>query len=218
MEKEIRQISTPATIETREDGKGSIVGYPIVYDMDSEDMGFVERIAPGAAKKALARSDIRGLKNHDPSLIFARQGVNLELIDDEKGLRYVATPINTRNFKDIADEVASGLLTGQSFGFTVLSDEWRDLETDHPKRTITEIGEIFDVGPVTYPAYQDTSVALRSLDAAKSQGAAKIEERESLNPSITDGSDPLPDPSIIPAPEEELEEFENRINKLLKRY
>lgn len=167
-EKEIRQINTSAKVEVREDGTmGSIYGYPIVYNKDSEDMGFIERIAPGAAKKALERSDIRGLKNHDPSLIFGRQGVNLTFTEDKNGLRYDATPLDTRNYREIAEEVRTGLLTGQSFGFTVLADEWTDLDTDHPKRTITEIGELFDVGPVTYPAYQDTTVALRSLDAAK---------------------------------------------------
>jgi len=59
MKKEIRQINTPAKVETREDGTASIVGYPIVYNKNSEDMGFIERIAPGAAKKALKRSDVK---------------------------------------------------------------------------------------------------------------------------------------------------------------
>jgi len=64
MEKEIRQINIAAKVEKRADGSiGSIVGYPIVYNRDSEDMGFIERVAPGAAKKALGRSDIRGLKS-----------------------------------------------------------------------------------------------------------------------------------------------------------
>lgn len=167
-EKEVRSIMVPAKVEMREDGTaGAIYGYPIVYNKDSEDMGFVERIAPGAAKKALKRSDIRALKNHDPSLIFGRQGVNLKFSEDKKGLRYEATPINTRTYNEVAEEVRLGLLTGQSFGFTILSDKWDGLDTDTPTRTITEIGQIFDVGPVTYPAYQDTSVALRSLEEAK---------------------------------------------------
>jgi HK97 family phage prohead protease len=165
MEKEVRQINIPVKVEKR----GTIVGYPIVYSRDSEDMGFIEQIAPGAAKNALERSDIRALKNHDPSLIYGRQGVNLTFSEDKNGLRYEATPIDTRNFKDVAEEINAGLLTGQSFGFTVLSDEWTDLETDHPRRTITEIGEIYDVGVVTYPAYPDTTVALRALDAARAE-------------------------------------------------
>ena len=166
--KEIRQINTPAKVEFREDGSiGTIHGYAIVYNSDSEDMGFIERVKPGAAKNALERSDIRGLKNHDPNLIFARQGVNLELKEDKNGLSYEATPIDTRNFKETAAEVKAGLLTGQSFGFTILADEWKDLDTDNPQRTITEIGEIFDVGPVTYPAYPDTDVGVRVLQEAR---------------------------------------------------
>ena len=167
-DKETRSITTPARVELR-DGRRVISGYPIVYNKDSEDMGFIERIAPGAAKKALSRSDIRGLKNHDISLIFGRQGVNLEFKEDKDGLYYEATEIDTRTFKEVAEEVRLGLLTGQSFGFTILSDEWKGLDTDKPTRTITEIGQIYDVGPVTYPAYQDTSVALRSLEQAKAE-------------------------------------------------
>jgi len=162
------------------DGKlKSIVGYPIVYNKDSENMGFIERVAPGAAKKALKTSDIRGLKNHNPDLIFARTGKNLKLFEDEKGVRYEATPINTRNFREIAEEIDAGLLTGQSFSFTITADEWKDLKSDTPRRTITEFGEIFDVGPVTYPAYPDTSVALRSLEMARSE----------LPPSDSDNDD-----------------------------
>ena len=172
MEKETRSITTPARVEVR-DGRRVISGYPIVYNSDSEDMGFIERIAPGAAKNALKRSDIRGLKNHDISLIFGRQGVNLEFKEDKDGLYYEATEIDTRTFKEVAEEVRLGLLTGQSFGFTILSDEWKGLDTDKPTRTITEIGQIFDVGPVTYPAYQDTSVALRSLEQAKAKAEDK---------------------------------------------
>ncbi len=166
--KEIRNMNIPVKVEKREDGTvKSIIGYPIVYNKDSEDMGFIERIAQGAAKKALERSDIRGLKNHDPSLIFARSGINLTFKDTKEGLYYEATPIDTQNYREISKEIEAGLLTGQSFGFTIKSDEWRDLDTDKPVRTITEIEQIFDVGPVTYPAYTDTSVALRSLEKAK---------------------------------------------------
>ena len=228
MEKEIRQINVPAKIEKRADGGiGSIVGYPIVYNKDSEDMGYIERIAPGAAKKALKRSDIRGLKNHDPSLIFARQGVNLTFKEDKDGLSYVATPIDTQNYRETAKEVEAGLLTGQSFGFTILADEWKDLDTDKPKRTITEIGQIFDVGPVTYPAYPDTNIGLRTLEEARKaakdtipkekitikindesfdftgesrfdDAAEKIKEIRSLaNPTINTNDNADPDPTII---------------------
>jgi len=177
-EKEIRSITIPAKVELREDGEPqSISGYAIVYNKDSGDMGFVERVAPGAATEALKRSDIYGFKNHNPDIIFGRQGVNMTLKEDKGGVAYVATPIDTRGFKDTADEIRAGLLTGQSFGFTILSDEWSDLDKPTPKRTITEIGEIFDVGPVAFPAYPDTTVALRSLEKAK----AAVEEKPAFS-------------------------------------
>ena len=168
-QKETRTLKSPVIVKRDGEGKvKKIVGYPIVYNKASEDMGFTEYIAPGAATEALKSSDIRGLKNHNPDLIFARKGVNLELVEDKDGVRYEATPINTRNFEDVAAEVEAGLLTGQSFGFKIEDDEWKDLDTDHPTRTITKLSKIFDVGPVTYPAYTDTTVALRSLEAARS--------------------------------------------------
>ena len=168
--KELRSITTPAQVEKRQNGSvGKIFGYAAVFNSDSEDMGFIERIAPGAFKSALRRSDVRALKNHNPDLIFGRKGRNLKLKEDDKGLYYEASPVDTRVYRDTAEEIASGLLTGQSFSFTIESEDWSDLDKDRPKRTITKVREIFDVGPVTYPAYMDTTVALRSLEAAREQ-------------------------------------------------
>ena len=175
---EIRNLKTPVKVEKREDGSiKSIVGYPIVYNKDSEDMGFIERIAPGAATNALKKSDIRGLKNHDASLIFARTGVNLTLTEDKDGVKMEATPVDTHNFRETAKEVDLGLLDGQSFAFRIKGDEWKGLDTDNPIRTITEFEAILDVGPVTYPAYPDTSVGLRTLDKARAEAKETISEK-----------------------------------------
>ena len=167
--RERRTIGTPVKVTRNDDGTiGSIYGYPIVYNKWSEDLGgFIERILPGAATKALKGSDVRGLKNHDASLIFAREGINLKIIEDKTGVRYEATPVDTHNFREIAKEVDLGLLTGQSFGFRVNGDHWNDLDKDIAKRDISELEIIYDFGPVTYPAYPDTSVALRSLTDIK---------------------------------------------------
>ena len=200
MEKETRALKIPAKIERN----GSIQGYAIVYNKDSEDMGFIERIAPGAAKKALERSDIRGLKNHDPNLIFARQGVNLEFKEDKNGLSYEDTPIDTDNYKNISREIELGLLTGQSFGFTIKEDKWEGLDSDNPVRTITEIDQIYDVGPVVYPAYQDTTVALRSLEKAKTACPTTTADEEPGETSPTTADD--------------LKEFNEKVDKILKKH
>ena len=248
MKKEIRTIKTAVKVEKREDGSiKSIVGYPIVYNSDSEDMGFIERIAPGAATKALLKSDVRGLKNHDASLIFARTGVNLTLKEDKDGVMMQATPVDTHNFRETAKEVDLGLLDGQSFAFTIKADEWKGLDTDKPTRTITEFDSIFDVGPVTYPAYPDTSVGLRTLEEARAaakdtipkekitikindesfdftgesrfdDAAEKIKEIRSLaNPTIPTDDDADPDPTIIKG-EAGNDDTMEKINDLIERY
>ena len=164
MEKEIRVIDLKLDVEKREDGTAKIAGYAALFNKDSEDMGFIERIRPGAFKKALKKSDVRALFNHDPNLIIGRTGVNLNLKEDNNGLWMELSPIATDTYRMVAENIASGLVTQQSFGFTVAEDEW---DKDYRTRTINEIEELFDVSAVTYPAYPDTSVALRSRDRAQ---------------------------------------------------
>ena len=166
MKKETRVLASSLKVEKREDGMAKISGYAAVFNKDSEDMGFIERIRPGAFKKALKKSDVRALFNHDPSLIIGRSGVNLELKEDKKGLWMEVSPIPTETYRMVAENIASGLVSQQSFGFTVADDEW---DKDYRTRTINEIDELFDVSPVTYPAYPDTDVALRSRDKAKTE-------------------------------------------------
>ena len=163
MDKEYRV--SDVSVEKRDDGIGAITGYAAVFNKDSEDMGFIERIAPGAFKKAIKNSDVRALKNHDPNWIIGRSGVNLELKEDKQGLFMRVTRPNpmTETWRSVAQDIEAGLITQQSFGFTVAKEEWDD---KFQRRTILEVDRLYDVSPVTYPAYPDTSVAMRSREKA----------------------------------------------------
>lgn len=172
IEKETRVMGidqTGLTVERREDGTVRICGYAAVFNKDSEDLGFIERIEPGAFKKALKKSDVRALFNHDANLIIGRTGVNLRLKEDDKGLYMEVDPIDTATYRMVAENIRAGLVTQQSFAFTVAAQEW---DGDYTLRTIKEVDQIFDVSPVTYPAYPDTSVALRCRDELKEQRGA----------------------------------------------
>lgn len=158
--------------ELRISGDGDdpkISGYAAVFNADSEDMGFIERIKPGAFKGALKSSDVRALINHDPNLIVGRTGVNLKLTEDKTGLHMELTPPSTDSlrYNQLMSDIRSGLINQQSFGFTIEKDSWKDLDKDLPVRTIEKVARLYDVSPVTYPAYPDTSVAVRSLEAAQ---------------------------------------------------
>lgn len=174
--KEVRffQIET-LKVEKRADGLGPVItGYAAVFNKMSEDLGgFRENIKPGAFKKALPRSDVRGLFNHDSNYVLGRQSNGtLSLKEDKNGLWMEIQPPDTQIIRDLVlAPIKRGDIKEQSFGFIVKKDEWDNIDgekKDKPiTRTIIEIDELFDVSPVTFPAYPDTSVALRSMEKAK---------------------------------------------------
>ncbi|MFZ5829129.1 MAG: HK97 family phage prohead protease [Planctomycetota bacterium] len=165
---ERRYYQSGAEIEVREEGRRVLVGYAAVFYRQDEPgtqyalwEGVVERIAPGAFARAIReRQDVRGLFNHDPSLILGRTTAGtLRLSEDARGLRYEIDLAETHLAADLAASVERGDLSGSSFAFTIRS---RKIEEDAGTqvRTILDV-DLFDVGPVTYPAYEATSAALR---------------------------------------------------------
>lgn len=175
-----RRILNPDDVELRissEDGKPAhLVGYAARFNRDSEDLGgFIERIKPGAFTEALKGADIRALKNHDANLLLGRTTANtLGLAENSRGLKFDITMPDTTAGRDTAKEVERGDISGCSFSFQVKDEEW-DEKDGQLYRTIHSVARIGDVGPVTFPAYPDTSVAVRSLDAWKEQRAQKPE-------------------------------------------
>jgi len=189
----IRKETDPNTIERRyfpaselrviEDATPKIVGYAAVFNKRSENLGYgdwqvFETISPGAFKNSLKKSDARALFNHNPDYVLGRESAGtLKLKEDKEGLHMEVTPPDTQLGRDLLVSIKRGDITQQSFGFTIAQDSWReDKKEKIAYRTIEEIGNLYDVSPVTFPAYPDTSVALRSLENARVSG--KIEEIE----------------------------------------
>ncbi len=156
-------------VKRSEDDEPIIEGYAAVFNKNSEDMGFIERIAPGAFKKALKTSDVRGLFNHDSNIVLGRTSAGtMTLKEDKHGLFMSIQPPDTQLVRDmVLSPIERGDITQQSFGFTIQEEEWKDLDKDTPIRIIREVRELFDVSPVTFPAYPDTAVALRNLNSKK---------------------------------------------------
>lgn len=148
-------------LEDRAAENGKLRGYAAVFDSDSVDMGFVERIAPGAFKRTLKEgANVRMLWNHDSSLVLAsRDRSTITLREDAKGLYFEAEP--NPELRQYVSQVERGDVHQMSFGFRVVRDEIDQQDTDTPVRTLLDV-DLFEVSPVTFPAYQATSVALRS--------------------------------------------------------
>jgi len=139
-----------------------IVGYAAVFNSLSEEMfGFQEEIEPGTFLESIEQDDIRGLFNHDPNLILGRNtSSTLQLVEDEIGLRYDITLPDTQYARDLATSMDRGDVDRSSFGFRALEDEWRIDDGVHIRKLIK--ARLFDVSPVTFPAYPVTTAEIRS--------------------------------------------------------
>jgi hypothetical protein len=174
-----------AEIELRaDDAEPVVAGYAAVFHELSEDLGgFREVIMPGAFTDALKASDIRALFNHDPSQIVARtKNGTLRVWEDDKGLRYEFTPnMKTQAGRDLVELVKRGDVDQSSFAFSMDGgvEEWDD-SGEIPIRRIKKVARLYDVSPVTYPAYPATAVQVaRSVfDALEEMRARKRQEEE----------------------------------------
>lgn len=145
-----------------------ITGYGAVFNSLSENLGgFREIIKPGAFDDVLT-DDVRALINHDNNLVLGRTAANtLSIGVDNTGLKYSIDLPETSYAKDLRISIDRGDINQSSFGFTVESDDWQEDEEGRLIRTINKVGRLFDVSPVTYPAYPDTSAAVRSMEQYK---------------------------------------------------
>lgn len=170
---ERRYIESPLSfleIETngaKTEDENTIVGYAAKFNRDSQDFGgWIERIAPGFFDGLLDDSDTIAAFNHSMNLIFGRNKVNLTLSVDDVGLMYKVSMPDTTVGRDVRMLVKSGIITKSSFAFTVAEESFTkgDPSKGIPHvRTLMKGEKLYDVAPVTMPAYEDTSVAARSL-------------------------------------------------------
>lgn len=170
-------------VRAMEDGVNRLRGYALKWDQSYNMFGFSESISREALKDA-DMSDVRALLNHDSNIVLGRTtSGTLRLRSDEIGLAYEIDLPDTQAGRDLAISVKRGDITQSSWGFSLNSnedDDWTRSEAgDH--RTIKRVRRVWDVSPVTFPANPDTTVAKRSLEAAKSEWKAQQENEEKIN-------------------------------------
>jgi HK97 family phage prohead protease len=205
------------------DGPTTITGYAARFNSWSVDLGgFTEKIKPGAFDEALDRSDVRALKNHDPNLLLGRTSAEtLRLKTNTVGLQMEIDIPETTAGRDTAEEIRRKDITGCSFSFTTAEDDWKYNEDGTVQRTIVKVGELFDVGPVTFPAYPDTSVAARSLDAFRESQDRQTNER-GVSPDQPGVDCPLcdsPDPEYIDDDRQrQIGRAYRKLGRFLKRF
>ena len=142
-----------------------IVGYASVFNKLSVPMGFgFERVQKGAWAESIRKDDIRALWNHDSNIVLGRNRAKptptLKLQEDRRGLRVEITPPSSF---DQIESIERGDVSGMSIRFTVQEQKFKNL--DKPDETVRTIikGTLREVSPVTFPAFPDTTVAVRAI-------------------------------------------------------
>lgn len=197
--RERRFVSGTPEYRAVADSVGAFVGHPILYERDTEIydwwMGdtFTERIATGAASRSIGADDIRFLFNHDANYVLARRRGDerdtLTLSEDWQGVLAEASMPDTSFARDIATSMKRGDISGMSFAFEVLNEEWSNRPDGHWIRTITDL-RLYDVSVVTYPAYEETDASLRSISGlSPKEAASELRRRADMIEGI--GAEPV---------------------------
>ncbi|MBC3989339.1 HK97 family phage prohead protease [Streptomyces sp. AC563] len=165
------------------------IGNPLTW-------GFYEEIAPGAFTKTLAEGDARYLVDHDTRLVVSRVTAgSLRLAQDSVGLA-VDADLDTRlsYVGDLVVNLENKNITGMSFGFRTVKDDWETVSVQTSEgdmeaelRIIREV-QLYEVSAVTFPAYEGTDAALRSVGVALAArgDAGAFDRRAALRPELLD--------------------------------
>jgi HK97 family phage prohead protease len=164
--KETRVFESRFDTESRQ-----IIGHGSVFNTETELWpGTFEKVDPEFFSDVL-NDDVRALFNHDPNFILARtKSGTLKLSIDEQGLRYEIPEMpNTTTGNDLLESISRGDISQSSFSFITKEDKWEKREDGTKLRTLLKCEKLYDVSPVTYPAYATADVAKRSQEDFEKQ-------------------------------------------------
>lgn len=168
-----------ATLSADADSK-KLVGYVVQWNKESETLWgeYVERFAPNAFTDSLkSGKDVRALFEHDHTKLLGRTSSStLKLEEDSTGLRFELIPPDTQLGRDLLVSVERGDISGMSFGFRTIKNEW-DFSVEPNLRTVQQ-AELVEITVTSIPAYPDSSLEIlkRSQAVAKGQDSTNWQD------------------------------------------
>lgn len=215
MEKEIRQ---KGEVRASQD-KRTVEGYALLFNVPSSDLPWQETIERGALDGVLDKSDVMCLLNHNEDRgVLARWPMkegSLHLEVDDRGLLYRFEAPNTALGDELLENIRRGEINESSFAFQCSEDTWSNQDSDNIaewKRSITKIGQLYDVSPVYQAAYNKTSVYARNVEDKEKElfeirKKAKEEETKDIHEEPNEPNEPNEEPQ-----QSYYEELEKYIN------
>ena len=172
-DRERRFLAARMAVAARAEGDesaspGALEGYAAVFNQETEIGSwypFREQFAKGSFRETIKEDDQRALIDHDTAKIIGRTSAGtLSLKEDDKGLKATIDLPDTSYARDLYQSVKRGDIDGMSIGFTV-EEEKREVGKGQELDlyTVTR-AKLFEVSPVTFPAYEGTSVSARCME------------------------------------------------------
>lgn len=184
MNEKLEVRNTLGNVIRQADSESRMVeGYALLFETSSDGLNFEEVISREALEGVIARSDVFALLNHSKERGILARSINgagsLTLEVDEKGLLYRFDAPNTALGNELLENLRRGEINQSSFAFDVDSDKWERNSDGTWKRTINQIGHLYDVSPVYNAAYSKTSVYMRGKEVEEER-LAEEERRNSI--------------------------------------
>lgn len=172
--------------QVRQTGEGEasvIEGYSVKWNEPWNErmtkwFGFIEMFAPGAFRESIASNngDIYASYQHDERYILGRLRNNtLKLQEDERGLFYSITPPGWADW--ITESIQRGDVDGSSFIFDYQDYEWQEQGNDEPPILLVTRAELYEVAPITSPAYPDSEAYVRGVKQSLEKVLATMPSR-----------------------------------------
>lgn len=182
-----RQAYFNGNFKTHSEGEDDkfIEGYFAVFDSETQIWdGWFEKIKRGAFDNSIKNNDIRCLFNHDSGFVLGRtSNKTLELRSDDKGL-WGKVKINTADSgaMDVYSRVQRGDISGCSFGFCPVKEEYEDRENG--VLCTVEEADTMEVSICTFPAYEQTEVQARQKEYSKTKEKTIEQKRHDLKKKL----------------------------------
>lgn len=178
--KEIRNTAFQVQVTGEDEEKRTVEGYALLFGVSSDGLSFEEVIERGSLDGVVNKSDVFALMNHNHSRgLLARSNKgkgSLSLIIDEKGLKYRFEAPKTALGDELLENIRRGEICESSFCFDVEKDTWEKKSNGKWKRTVSKIGNLYDVSPVYNAAYSATSVYMRGKEQVEEELSRQNEE------------------------------------------
>lgn len=208
--KDVRAKVTPK-------GQHVIEGKAIVFNEQSEYMGFIEIIKPEAVE-GIDWSKTLLLYDHEFSNILARVDAgNLDIEVKKDGVYFQATLNNSTLANDVFNDIASGNVKGCSFGFNIAKggDDWDILDDGTPLHIVTKIETIPELSLTPVPAYTQTNASIvRHLESIKKEGKSNMEKEIKNEKPAEEPKEDKPSEKVKADVQPKINEILDAINSL----